>query len=135
MLSLPPAFALSQDQTLTLKDDPISKVTYAELTEPHLMRTAFPPLPVSSSKRSDRRSLVKAAKPQAQGSKPAARKDPAAYVSLSRLHLSKSTAAKAAKIPAKTNRPQIPRLTPGIQSQPVSKKTKDAKHASAAASR
>ena len=66
VLSLPPAFALSQDQTLTLKDDPISKVTYAELTEPHLMRTAFPPLPVSSSKRSDRRSLVKAAKPQAK---------------------------------------------------------------------
>jgi hypothetical protein len=95
VLSLPPAFVLSQDQTLKFKEFNLDCVTTQIDRAP--LTPAFPPERCTHQKhRSGRCLLSKVAK--------ATRKDTAAYASLSRLHLSKSRHPNGCRIQGETLR-------------------------------
>jgi hypothetical protein len=99
VLSLPPAFVLSQDQTLKFKEFNLDCVTTQIDRAP--LTPAFPPERCTHQKhRSGRCLLSKVAK--------ATRKDTAAYASLSRLHLSKSTAPQPRRQTDRHNPPAKP---------------------------
>jgi hypothetical protein len=119
VLSLPPAFVLSQDQTLKLKDL-ISTKSLRKLTECHPLQVSperwYSPKHRLGRCRLDNPKIV--------------RKDTAAYASLSRLHLSKSTRLNR---DAKTAGPAPPRPEPSAQADTRPRKDRRQPHQEPAA--